>query len=231
MNDFRLHKRRAVSEIIGTILVLAITVAGAVFISNFAHDVFFTGTDQTSTTEAHADSIQLTGYDTRDSGMLRDIPTLDNEFNQLLCTIGCNTNPNNIPTETVVLDRGTEFFVLQIRNTAISSVFLHNVLINNEGHTWDTQTGNNDFDASNSANAGTLYPSAGKFSIISVRNLPSLTQSATNEVRGGEEVLLVIKLSQNIPQDIGMWDALRILVNFGGNQPAEFIILSGDAKW
>jgi len=41
----------------------------------------------------------------------------------------------------------------------------------------------------------------------------------------------VIKLSGDIPQNIGMWSSLRVLVNFGGSQPAEFIILSGDAKW
>jgi len=32
-------------------------------------------------------------------------------------------------------------------------------------------------------------------------------------------------------QDIEMWDAVRIQVNYGGVQPAKYIILSGDAKW
>ena len=58
-----------------------------------------------------------------------------------------------------------------------------------------------------------------------------LTQIATNEIVGDGEVRVIIKLSDNIPQDIEMWDSLRILVNYGGAQPAEFIVLSGDAKW
>jgi hypothetical protein len=60
---------------------------------------------------------------------------------------------------------------------------------------------------------------------------PTITQIATNEVLADGEVRVIIKLSDNIPQDIGMWDSLRILVNYGGPQPAEYIVLSGDAKW
>lgn len=230
MNGLNFKKRRAVSQVIGTMLVLAVTVAGAVFISNAAHDVFFTGVDQTPATEARVDSIILSGYDTRDSSSLTDIPTLDNQFNQLLCTSGGNpqytiTVPNNIPS-----NGGTEFIVLKIRNMNINSVFLHSVLINNVGHTWDSNTATNDLDASITGTAGTTYPEAGKFSILTLSNT-NLEQRASNELRGDQEVRLVIKLSDQIPQDIGMWDSLRILVNFGGSQPAEFIVLSGDAKW
>lgn len=48
---------------------------------------------------------------------------------------------------------------------------------------------------------------------------------------GDDEVRVIVKLSGNIPQDIEMWDSLRISVNYGGVQPAEYIVLSGDAKW
>ena len=229
MNRFRLHKRRAISEVVGTMFVLAATVTGAVFLSNVAQDAFFVQ-DQTPMGEPRINSISLAGYDARDSELLLDVPTLENQFNQLLCTSGANpactiTNPDNVPQ-----NDGTEFIVLKIRNRDSNSVFLHNVMINNVGHIWNAQTGNNDFDASLAGIAGTTYPRAGQFSIINA-SANGLTQKSTNILHGDEEVRVIIKLSNDIPTDIGMWDTLRILVNFGGPQPAEFIVLSGDAKW
>jgi len=231
-----IQKRRAVSQIIGTMMILAVTVAGAVFLSNLMSNEFF-AVDQNPVAEARIDSIRLTSYDTRDSVELTNVPHLNNTFNQLLCTDSspeCDSNfPNNLPSDFVnplSTDQGTEFIVLQIRNMNIDSVFIHNILINNEGHTWDNQAVGV-LDLTNNLGNGGNYPKAGTFSIIPVENDAPIKQLATNEIPGDGEVRLVIKLSGNIPQDIGMWSSLRVLVNFGGSQPAEFIILSGDAKW
>ena len=222
-------KRRAVSQIIGTMLILAITVAGAVFLSNLMSNEFF-AVDQHPVAEARIDSIRLTSYDTRDSVELTNVPDLNNTFNQMLCTNGdsdqCTIgNADNLPS-----NDGTEFIVLQIRNMNLNSVFIHNILINNVGHTWDDLAVGN-LVLTNDLGSGGNYPRAGTFSIIPVENDAPIKQLATNEIPGDGEVRLVIKLSDEIPQDIGMWSSLRVLVNFGGSQPAEFIILSGDAKW
>jgi hypothetical protein len=156
---------------------------------------------------------------------------LFNEFNQMLCTQGDSTNctignPNDIPSL-----GGTDFIVLKIRNMNVDSVFLQNILVNNVGHKWDEGTSNIDVDAL-TGNAGTDYPKAGFFSIIPTKEkLNPLKQKATNELLGDEEVRVIIKLSNNIKQDIKMWDSVRIHVNFGGSQPADFLLLSGDAKW
>ncbi len=113
----------------------------------------------------------------------------------------------------------------------IGSVFIHNVLVNNVGHTWDEQS-DGLLDLTDDLSGTGNYPSAGRFSIISTENNYAATPLlGTIEVPGDGEVRLIVKLSDNIPQDIGMWSSLRVLVNFGGPQPAEFIILSGDAKW
>jgi len=231
-----IQKRRAVSQVIGTMMILAVTVAGAVFLSNLMSNEFF-AVDQNPVAEARIDSIRLTSYDTRDSVELTNVPHLNNTFNQLLCTDSspeCDSNfPNNLPSDFVnplSTDQGTEFIVLQIRNMNIDSVFIHNILINNEGHTWDNQAVGV-LDLTNNLGNGGNYPKAGTFSIIPVENDAPIKQLTTNEIPGDGEVRLVIKLSGNIPQDIGMWSSLRVLVNFGGSQPAEFIILSGDAKW
>jgi FlaG/FlaF family flagellin (archaellin) len=232
-----IQNRRAVSQVIGTMLILSVTVAGAVFLSNLMSNEFF-AVDQHPVAESRIDSIRLTSYDTRDSVELTNVPNLNNTFNQMLCTKGDSAectiiNVDNLPSDfvnPVSTDQGTEFIVLQIRNMNIDSVFIHNILINNVGHTWD-EFAVGDLVLTNNIGSGGNYPRAGTFSIIPVENDPPIKQLATNEIPGDGEVRLVIKLSDNIPQDIGMWSSLRVLVNFGGSQPTEFIILSGDAKW
>lgn len=222
-------KRRAVSQIIGTMLILAITVAGAVLLSNLMSKEFF-AVDQHPVAEARIDSIRLTSYDTRDSVELTNVPNLNNTFNQMLCTKGDSAECTIVNGDNLPSNGGTEFIVLQIRNMNLDSVFIHNILINNVGHTWDDLAVGN-LALTNNLGSGGNYPRAGTFSIIPVENDSPIKQLATNEIPGDGEVRLVIKLSDDIPQDIGMWSSLRVLVNFGGSQPAEFIILSGDAKW
>jgi len=236
MNIHRVRKRKAVAETIGTLLILAITVAGAVLVANFVRDGFFDVSQNPSGPDASADSIQLTGYDTRDSNTdtLIGIPTLLNDFNEMLCTQGdsiqCTVTLltfNNIPSTS-----GTEFIVLKLRNMNVNSIFLKGISINNIKHEWEENTGNVLFDASVTGIPGITYPLAGTFSIIPTaeKQNPQI-QKSTNEVLGDEEVRVIIKLSHDIPQDIAMWDSIRIVVNFGGPQPAEFNVISGDAKW
>ena len=230
MSKIIFRKRRAVTETVATMMILTITVIGAVFLSNLVSQEFF-AVDQNPVAEARLDSIQLTSYDTRDSVKLTNVRNLNNTFNQMLCTKGdsaqCTiTNPDNLP-----LNDGTEFITLQIRNMNVEPVFIHNVLVNNVGHSWD-ENSLGLLDLSSDLGSGGNYPAAGKFSIIPVENnYLATTQFDTNQIQGDQEVKLVVKLSNQIPQDIGMWSSLRVLVNFGGPQPAEFIILSGDAKW
>jgi len=205
-------------------------------ISNFLQDGFFQGVNQNASgIDASADSIRLTGFDTRDSDTLINVPFLDNNFNQpsggWLCAQGnvpeCPTPvANSIPS-----DDGTEFIALQLRNMNTGSVFLRNIQINNVLHEWDEGTASTILDAQSSGFAGDKYPRAGFFSIIPSPERPnSEKQFASQEVQGNEEVRVIIKLSDNL-SDIKMWDSMLIVVNFGGSQPAEFILSSGDAKW
>ncbi len=232
MNKIIFQKRRAVSETIGTLLLLVITVAGAVLISNFVSDGFFGSTNQNpSSVDASSDSIQLTGYDTRDSSELINIASLNNKFDQLLCAKGNDPNCTIAVADDIPSDDGTEFIAIQIRNMNTDSVFLQNIQVNNELHRWDAGTAGILFDASLSADAGTKYPKAGFFSILPSpdRQEPD-EQFSTQEILGGEEVRVIIKLSDNL-SDIKMWDSMQIVINFGGPNPADFIVSSGDAKW
>ncbi len=228
----KFHKRRAVSETISTLLILSITVLGAVFLANFVRDGFFSLDQNPSTVEQRVNSLQLTGFDTRDSAKLIDVTNLNNDFNQVLCTTNnapCSVTPataNAIPSAS-----GTEFITLKIRNMNVDSVYLQKILINTVSHDWDAGTSNNDL-VLPGLGPGISYPFAGNFSIIPVAEKPfPIRQASTNEIMGDEEVRVIVKLSDKISQDIKMWDSLLIQVNFGASQPAEFIILSGDAKW
>ena len=221
-------------------LLLAITVAGAVVVSSFVSDGFFSGLDQNpSSVESRADSIQLTGYDTRDSDTLINVVNLDNNFvnepklcakgNDILECTNALLDINNIPRD--LANPGTDFIALQLRNMSPDSVFLQNIQVNNILHAWDIGTADNQLDASSSLNAGTGYPRAGFFSIIKSPDRPNNEiQFPSQEVRGNEEVRVIIKLSENL-SNIEMWDSMQIVVNFGGNVPADFIVISGDAKW
>lgn len=233
MNKIIFAKRRGVSETIGTLLLLVITVVGAVMISNFVSDGFFGVNQKSSGSDSSSDSMQLTGYDTRDSSALINVLALDNDFNSILCAKGNDLNCDVTPVtaDDIPSDDGTEFIALQLRNMNTGSVFIQNIQVNNELHEWDAGTASIILDASNSVGAGTSYPRAGFFSIIPSPDRPnSEKQFVSQEVQGNEEFRVIIKLSENL-SDIKMWDSMQIVVNFGGPQPADFIVSSGDAKW
>jgi FlaG/FlaF family flagellin (archaellin) len=235
LNKIIFGKRRAVSETIATMMLLTITVIGAVMVSGFVSDGFFSGVDQSpSGGDSSADSIQLTGYDTRDSDTLINVINLDNFLNvndPTLCAKGNDAECTIVIADDIPSDDGTEFIALQLRNMNPNSVYLQNIQVNNVLHAWDDGTASWSFDATLSTDAGTKYPRAGFFSIIPSPDRPnSEKQFASQEVKGNEEVRVIIKLSENL-SDIKMWDSMQIVVNFGGNIPANFIVASGDAKW
>ncbi len=224
------RKRRAVSEIIATLLILGVTVAGAVLITNAMESFTLPSSSRGTASEVHPESVSLIGYDTRDSTNLSGVTGLDNKYtesNPSLVTVGA------IEVDKIPSQDGTEFIVLHLRNLSTNSIFLHNVLINNVKHSWDTDAATQVLDPTFPGVTTGQFPADGKFSIIPIYNGagPPITQLGTNEMVGEEEVRVIVKLSGNILQDIEMWDAVRIQVNYGGVQPAEYIILSGDAKW
>lgn len=226
--------RRGVSETIGTLLLLVITVVGAVMISTFVSDGFFSGVNQNpSGVEASSDSIQLTGYDTRDSDTLINVVSLDNFLNNnpILCAKGNDVECTIIIADDIPSEDGTEFIALQLRNMNTNSIFLRNIQVNNVLHAWDAGTAGQTFRAIDSLEAGDYYPRSGFFSIIPSPDRPlSEKQFSSQEVQGNEEIRVIIKLSENL-SDIKMGNAIQIAVNFGGSQPANFIVSSGDAKW
>jgi len=227
-----IRKKRGVSVVISTLLVLAITIVGAMSISNLMSNSLLTTVNQVPKDIIMANSVLLVGYDTRDSEKLSKIDDLENKFDNMLCTVSCaGASPTALPEA-----GGTDFIVLQLWNKNTADIPIRNIQVNGVMHTWDLQARNQLFDGKGSYPA---YPAAGKFSIIHHSNIGTLIQNGTETMAGDIEKRIIIHLSPlvegDIPPpalpDIGLGEPLHILVKIGdAMNPAEFVILSGDTK-
>jgi len=222
------RKKRGVSVVISTLLVLAITIVGAMSVSNLMSNSLLTTVNDTPKNIIMANSMLLVGYDTRDGKDLSNVAMFSNEFDNMLCTVSCaGASSTALPNA-----GGTEFIVLQLWNKNSIDVPIRNVQVNGIIHTWDLQTRNQPFDG---ASTHPNYPEAGKFSIIHHSNAGTLIQNGTEIMSGDIEKRIIIKLSPDVigdlpSQDIGLGEPLRILVKIGDELPAEYVILSGDTK-
>ena len=70
-------KRRAVAEVISSLLLVAITVVGAVILTTFLDETFVSGSSSLTGSASTMRSLQLLKYDTRDSDNLLLVPSLD----------------------------------------------------------------------------------------------------------------------------------------------------------
>ncbi len=142
------RKKRGVSVVISTLLVLAITIVGAMSISNLMSTSLLTTVNDTPKNIIMANSMLLVGYDTRDGQTLSNIPTLNNDSpsDGMLCTASCAGFPNNPPS-----GGGTEFIVLHLWNKNTVEIPIRNIQVNGVIHTWDLQTRFVNLD-------GTTYP-------------------------------------------------------------------------
>lgn len=220
-------KHRAISDIIAVLLLLAITVAGAVLVSAFFQGNNLFRPDSTSSGSQTA-SVKITGYDTRAGENLSEIAGFNNEIDVptplSLCTNTCEPFADNIPADA---NGGTEFIILNVMNQGIKNVILQSVEINGVEHTWETTTGGN---ALSLGAVGTNFPHAGKFSIIPTSNSAPITQISTKELERNGEVRLVIKLSGAIDLDIGINEPISTRINTNLIDPPGTIITSGGVR-
>jgi flagellin-like protein len=213
-------KRKAVSEVISSLLLVVITVVGALILSQFLDETFVAGSSSISSANNNLKVLKLLAYDTRDSADLLNISSLDNDLNGSLVGDGFTVDADFIPS-----NGGTEFMVLQIENRGLNSVFVEDVFVNGGKHDWDSDTANIPIDASgNDANG--KYPKSGMFSLS---DIDTDIQYDSPEISEGQKVNLLVKLSDDVT-DITLNSSMRILLNIGYNQPIEFIIEAGDAK-
>lgn len=228
----RLRKRRAVAEIISTMMLMGVTITGASTLTYFVNDGFISGNLESVTSlDSSYQNISLLAYDTRDSYSLLSLANVDNEnlINKFLCgghavTGTCGGSPNAIPDS-----GGTEFIVLQIHNYEIDSIFLEDIAINNVIHSWDSSTSNvpldAEFDCVSCPNRP--YPADGMFSIFPVGNNP--TQNESIQIQSGQTVNLLIKLGSD-DSDIQLNRGIHVRLDTGKIQTVDFFIETGDAR-
>lgn len=221
----KLCKRRGITDIISTMLLMGITVTGASTLTYFVNDSFVSGNLATaSSLDTATKSVQLLAFDTRDSTTLLQLSNLDNKFgDQKLCGVSCTgvSLSDKIPS-----NGGSEFVVIKIKNNSINSIFLEDIRLNNILHVWDPQTTNVALNTVQDLSLGGNYPHDGKFSILPIS---STTQYANNEIQSGKTVNLLIKLGPD-DQDILLNKGIRVLLNIGSIHPVEFLIESGNAR-
>jgi len=213
-------KHKGISDIIAVLLLLAITVAGAVLVSAFfqGNNIFRPDASNPGTQSA---SVKIIGYDTRDGDDLSGIADLDNALGAPIPYLRTNsTTPNNLPTDA---PEGNEFIVLNVRNQGINKVVLQSVEINGVEHSWDQNTANDELIL-------TSYPDDGKFSIISSSITGPFIQSPTNELQRNGEARLVIKLSSDITPSIELTQPIRTRIITDLLDPSAIIISSGGAR-
>ena len=240
-----LRSRRGVSEVIATVLLLGITVAGAAMagiyiqdsdisdISSFAPSIGAIG----SSTSA----IKLINYDTRDTPGedLARIPGLQN-FNpdplvitSFLCTSTCAGNEDKLPT-----DGGTEFIVLTVKNIGLTSVTLRGIIINEESFFWDPVVPGTCLDLSKDLSLGGKYPVGGEFAIVREEPPPQScgpdlwVQLSSNVLLPGAEATLVVKLSSTLgaPNDLALNTPLRIRMDTEKLDLETFLVIVGSIK-
>src|SRR3989344_1766644 len=200
------QSRRAISDIIVSLLLVAMTVIGGIIVFGIVRDsgVAESVTSDLSQPLTFEGGIKINGYDARDGQDLMGITGIDNDS---------TTNEE--------LDAGEEFILLKITNNSPNSIFLNDVIVNEVSHTWDSTT----------TGALTSNPSNfGKFIIIpgSGTDTADITPRSSVEINGGTTVRVVVALSSSISPDIGLNDAIRIKIDATGFDLQNFIITAGN---
>ena len=224
----RLRQRRAVADIISTMMLMGVTVTGATTLTYFMNDAFVTGNLGTvSTLDSSSLNLLLLAYDTRDSSTLLTLADVDNEntVNSFLCGVTCSGTTNAIPD-----NGGTEFIVMQVQNNGLDPIYVEDIVINTVNHSWDSSTAGVTLDASDNYLGSTNreYPADGMFSILPVGSTP-IIQNENTQINTGQTVNLLIKLGPD-DSDILLNKGIRVLLNVGLVQPIEFVLESGDAR-
>ena len=196
----RFHSKRAVSDIIVTLLLVAITVVVGVIMFGIVND---TGIAESVTSEVSRPltfegGIKINAYDARDYKDLMGLTAVD----------------NSDPAGTKLI--AGEHIVLKITNNSPNSIFLNDVTVNEISHRFDTTS-------------PSLPPATGgEFGIIPGTDDEGTTLQTSSEIQGGKSVRIVVTLGSI--SDINLNDAIRVKIDATGFDLQNFIITAGNAR-
>jgi len=215
-------QRRAVSEVIVSLLLLAITVVGGLLVFGLV-----SSNDSISGLEGNIEeagkrgtAVKAIGFDTRNGCNLAGIAVLDNVINNCqdappdldglkLCTVSCSSN-------------NEDKIVIKIRNTSIGTLTIHALFVNEIAHTFDTNNNGVTLAANN-------LPSAGEFSIISDS---ADVKFSSPQFLAGQDARLIIKLDSTVngSANIELTEGIRIDIQASDFDPVRFIIPAGSVR-
>ena len=193
--------RRAISGIIATLILLAVTVVGGILVWVMVTDTGVMEISQNVESAERGSAVKIIGFDTRNGLDLLGITSLDNDGGAA-----------------GVLTAGTDFIVVKVRNTTSRDIFVNSLQINEVRHVFDGAGGD--------LGPGNL-PSEGNFSIIFSFNE---TQFSEPRIRDGHDVRLIIALSDTIADDIALTEGIRIDIGATEFEIDRFIIPAGTAR-
>ncbi len=197
--------RRAVSEIIGSLVLLAVTIVGGilVWIVISDSDVMSGISDQVLESTKSAGAVKIVGFDTRDGNDLSGITSLDNDGDGSLTT-------------------GTDFIVVKIRNTTTGFIVINSLLINEFNHVFNGTVTTLDPSINE-------IPDPGNFVIISTSAAVTFESA---KVLDGQDARLVIALASGIngADDIELTEGIRINISASEFEVDTFIIPAGTAR-
>lgn len=205
--SFVKHKKysnRGVADVIAAMLLLSITLVGGVLVFVIVQNsdqLTFVTSEQESLNPNVIPKLILSGYDTRDTDNLYDIPLLNNQ-------IGTDdANPDHLCTSC----SPNEFILLKVRNDSNVLVEITTISINEVEHVFDTEAVSGQLFVSSGVSA--TVPENGEFIIISGSGISGLKQELLPFLPEGSEKRLLIRLSTSITPDIPLNSKIRVIIN------------------
>ena len=227
VHNSKKSSKRGVSEIIGALLLMGITVTGGVLVYTLIQ-----GSEQLTFSLSEIEispivvaQLIVTGYDTRDSVSLYGISGIDNSSlnnPDFLCTTAANCT--------------NELIILKIINDNAEAVFINSIDINEVEHVFDSiHTGGSldtsTHDGGGGPNTGTL-PENGEFIIISGFGNTGIIQETGSSIPIGGEKRFVIRLGALTANDstnagITLNSQLRVIINSSVETVQELLVPAG----
>ena len=195
-------KNRALSDIISTMLLVAITIVGGVtaFALFNSTEITQLGGDPEFESGAITNrAVKLMGFDTRDGKLLGGIELGSTDIDNACCD---------------GLTNG-EFIVLRVRNLNFDDVIIDIVNVNEEPHVLDLD--------GHTILTSVTTPDEGEFNIVP---LDSTTFLAPAIIPGGQDAIIIISLEDDLA-DIGLTESIRILIGSPNFDSLQFLIPAG----
>ena len=223
VHNLRKSPKRGVSEIIGSLLLVSLTVVGGVVIVAVLQnsDQLTFVTPEESLNPNVIPNLVLSGYDTRDAVNLYGIGAIDNLDN------GTGTSPGDVDhlcTESSCESGLNEFIILRVRNDSNTVVEITGISVNEVEHTFnvDPELLNKVF-----LTNGDTLPGNGEFIIISGFGTSGIKQEPNPLLPEASEKRLVIRLDASITPDISLSSQIRVIINSSAESTQLLIVPAG----